>query len=95
MTPRAFGICTPANWGFGDLVRRLLDRDPSLAHVLDGTGPLHEAARGGHLDIVEMLLAAGADPARRDRTNRTAADLAAERSHAAVVEALAPSRPPP
>jgi len=88
VTPRAFGICTPANWGFGDRVRRLLDRDPSLARVLDGTSPLHEAARGGHLDIVRMLLAAGADPTRRDRSNRTAADLARELGHAAVVGAL-------
>src|SRR5262245_1714307 len=88
VTPRAFGICTPANWGFGDRVRQLLDQDPSLAQVLDGTSPLHEAARGGHLDIVHMLLAAGADPTRRDRSHRTAADLARERGHAAVVAAL-------
>ncbi len=95
VTPRAFGICTPANWGFGDLVRRQLDRDPSLAQVLDGTSPLHEAVRGGHLDIVSMLLAAGADPTRRDRNNRTAGDLAAEQGHAAVVEALATNPPSP
>lgn len=88
VTPRAFGICTPANWGFGDRVRKLLGLDPSLAQVLDGTGPLHEGARGGHLDIVQMLLAAGADPTRRDRNNRTAVDLAREGGHAAVVDAL-------
>jgi ankyrin repeat protein len=88
VTPRAFGICTPANWGFGDLVRRHLDRDPSLAQVLDVTSPLHEAARGGHLDIVQMLLAAGADPARRDRHDRTARDLAVAGGHDVVVGAL-------
>jgi len=88
VTPRAFGICTPANWGFGDLVRRHLDRDPSLAHVLDGTSPLHEAARGGHLEVVQMLVAAGADPAHRDRHDRTARDLAAAGGHGPVVAAL-------
>jgi len=93
VTPRAFGICTPANWGFGDRVRQLLDRDPSLAQVLDGTSPLHEAARGGHLDIVRMLLAAGADPTRRDRSNRTAGDLAREHGHVAVVDALTTTPP--
>jgi ankyrin repeat protein len=86
--PRAFGICTPASWGFADLVRRHLVRDPSLATVLDGTSALHEAARGGSLEIVRMLLDAGASPASPDRDGRTAVDLASERGHQAVVEAL-------
>jgi ankyrin repeat protein len=73
--PRAFGICTPASWGFADLVRRHLDRDPSLARVFDGTSPLHEAARGGHRDIMRMLLEAGADPAVPDRDGKLADEL--------------------
>ena len=44
------------------------------------------AAERDHPEIVARLLAAGADPAVRDRDGRTAADLAAS---AAVREALA------
>jgi ankyrin repeat protein len=87
-TPRAFGICTMANWGFAFLVRRELLADPTLAQVLDGTSPLHEAARGGHLETVQILIAAGADRATRDRDGRTAGELAAENGHAAVGKLL-------
>lgn len=87
-TPRAFGICTLANWGFGFLVRERLRQDSTLALVLDGTSPLHEAARGGHVEIVQRLLAAGADPECRDSSGKIAADLAAENGHAAIVDVL-------
>jgi ankyrin repeat protein len=56
----------------GDLarVRELLDQDPSLANRVSdyvtyyaGSGaPLKNAAAGGHLEIVQLLLAHGADP---------------------------------
>lgn len=87
-TPRAFGISTAANWGFGVMVRARLRDDPSLAKVMDTTGPLHEAARHGHLQIVEMLLEAGADPRRLDATSRTPLDLAAAQRRTAIVERL-------
>jgi len=87
-TPRAFGISTAANWGFGFVVRARLRDDPSLATVMDTTGPLHEAARQGHVQIVEMLLEAGADPRRVDANGRTPLDLAAAQGHTAIVERL-------
>jgi hypothetical protein len=63
-------ICTAA-W-FGDLnrVRELCDQDPSLInrpsdvvtyYACSGT-PLRNAAGGGHIDIVRLLLERGADP---------------------------------
>lgn len=86
-TPRAFGICVPASWGMPDVVRRRVAEDPTLAVLMDGqTSALHEAARNGHVEIVKTLLEAGAPPDLRDGAGRTAADLATERGHAAVLE---------
>ena len=89
-TPRAFGICVPAAWGIAFLVRQRLAEDPTLANVMDGvTGPLHEAARAGNLEIVRLLLDAGASPALCDGDGRTPLDLAAAGRHEAVAELLA------
>jgi ankyrin repeat protein len=51
-----------ARVGYLKMVRRLLDKDrEGIHHVSDsGNTPLHEAASGGHNDVVEALLAAGA-----------------------------------
>lgn len=84
-TPRAFGLCVPAAWGFNWMVRARLAADPSLALLADGrTSPLHEAARGGHADVVRLLLDAGADRALRDGHGKTALEIAAEAGHANV-----------
>jgi uncharacterized protein len=52
-----------------------------LRHGADPNGPrftpLHDAVEGGHTAMVELLLAAGADPLRRDRAGRTSLDAAA------------------
>lgn len=88
-TPRAFGICVAANWGFPPLLARTLALDPSTVNIFEGRGtPLHEAARAGHSRLVETLLAAGADPSLRDRAGKTPLDLAAEGRHDGTVEIL-------
>lgn len=53
-----------------------------------GMTPLHLAAYQGHESIIEMLLAAGADPLARDERRRTASNWAERRGHAAVATAL-------
>jgi hypothetical protein len=50
--------------------------------------PLMLAAVKGHAEIVEVLLARGADPARRDADNHTAADYARSGGHADLAERL-------
>jgi ankyrin repeat protein len=88
-TPRAFGIFVPANWGFPAMVRKRLAADPALANLMDGrTSPLHQAARGGNIEVVKLLLEAGADPLLRDGDGKTASELAAQGGHANVVEVL-------
>lgn len=67
-------ICTAAAIGDLERVRELLDQDPALAnrpsdyvtyYAASGT-PLRNAAAGGHLDIVRLLLERGADPNLRE-----------------------------
>jgi ankyrin repeat protein len=63
-------ICTAASIGDLHRVSELLDRDSSLANCVSeyvtyyrGSGaPLRNAAAGGHVEIVKLLLERGADP---------------------------------
>jgi len=63
-------ICTAASIGDLPRVRELLDDDPALAnrvseyvtYYLGSGAPLRNAAAQGHLEIVKLLLAHGADP---------------------------------
>lgn len=88
-TPRAFGICVAAGWGFPRIFERVLHMDPKAVNILEGRAtPLHEAAREGHKEIVAALLAAGADPSLHDSEGRTALDLARLGNQESVVEIL-------
>jgi ankyrin repeat protein len=86
-TPEAFGICVAASWGWVSKVRQRLAEDRNLVDAASARGgPLHEAARAGSLEVVKLLLEAGADPERRNAEGRTALDLARERpDHAGCV----------
>lgn len=88
-TPRAFGICAPANWGFVELVHERLREDPALATLNDGTTtPLHEAARSGNVEVVRALLEAGADCRARNAAGEVARDVAVAGGHEAAAALL-------
>ncbi|HWB11381.1 MAG TPA: ankyrin repeat domain-containing protein [Pirellulales bacterium] len=88
-TPRAFGIAIAANWGFDFIVKKLLSGDAGLANAVDRhTSPLHEAARGGHLHVVRVLLDHHADRHFRDAAGKTPLETARDGGHASVVELL-------
>jgi ankyrin repeat protein len=95
-TPRSFGICVPANWGFEFLVRARLADDPSLINIMDGrTSPLHEAARNNHAQIARLLLDEGANLLLLNGDGKTPLDLALEKGHAEVAEVLRGASGPP
>jgi ankyrin repeat protein len=95
-TPRSFGICVAANWGFDFLVRARLANDPSMVTIMDGrTSPLHEAARENHIQIVRLLLDQGANPLLSNGDGKTPLDLALENGHAEVAELLRDAGGPP
>ena len=56
----------------------LLEAEPGLAQArsVDGSTPLHLAARFDQRDAAELLLEHGADTAARDAEGRTAAEVA-------------------
>jgi ankyrin repeat protein len=88
-TPRSFGICVGANWGFAFVVRARLAEDPTLINIMDGrTSPLHEAARNNRAEIVQLLLELGANLSLIDGNGKTPLELATEAGHTAVAQML-------
>lgn len=78
--------------GHGDIVRMLLRRGAAVDGVaansfLDRT-PLHLASQSGRVDLVGLLLAAGASLSRVDSRNENALSLASMGGHDAAVEFL-------
>lgn len=62
--------------------------DPNLADCSTGTTPLHDAARTGFLETVQLLVQHMADPQARDKTNCRPVDLARDNGHTEVVAFL-------
>jgi hypothetical protein len=74
-----------------DAVRELLERGaPVNAQTGEGHTALHAAADGGHAEVVQMLLAAKADPNVRNAAGDRPIDLARRRGEAGVVKVLEP-----
>lgn len=66
----------------------------ALEAVTDqGTTPLMKAAANGRSSVIKLLLAAGADPSRRNKQGKTALDLARAKGDAATIELLSSAQP--
>src|SRR5687767_8583699 len=77
-----------ANW---NAVRSMIKegpRDAVNASDTDGTRPLHFAVRADELDVVDLLLRAGADPKVENRLGVTPLLLAAQNGNAAMIRRL-------
>ncbi len=81
-------LCAAAA-GDEDTLRRLLARDPNLYRAEYWyTQPIHLAVREGHLEAVQVLLDAGADPAAVALGGDDLVTVARDRGHAAVARLL-------
>lgn len=80
---------------YPDVVRCLLEAGADVEVAAPGTGhtPLHVAAMRGWDELVEMLLARGADPERCDAAGRRPLDWARQNGHRSAAGLLA--APPP
>ncbi len=87
--PALFEACTT---GDAEAVRRIVAAEPARIHDVGpgiGSTPLIFAAHRGFLDIVAILLDAGANVEARERaSNTTAVHWAAEGGHVPVLERL-------
>ena len=76
----------------GDLerVKALLDKEPHLVNAPGGNGkfPLHWAAQGGHVEIVEFLIERGAVVNSKNVADETPLHYAAALGHSEVVRFL-------
>src|SRR5262245_11537168 len=86
-------VITAAGLGDAAAMRRLLDADPDLSR--EGyfyTPPIHFAVRDGHLDVVQILLDAGADAEWHGHYGDCLIEMAKERGHDAVASLLERTR---
>ena len=75
-------------------VERFIDEGVELLHVNSrGQSALHLAAFHGLMQVVDVLLQAGADPDQRDRSNRTPRDVALSRGLLDIARALESTTP--
>ncbi len=86
-------ISVAALSGNAEVISILLTKGANVNQVVEGgfregAVPLHLAAEGGHVEVVTRLLQAGADKAVKDKSGKTALDIARDKNHPAVVALL-------
>lgn len=81
-------LYSAAERGDGVIVRSLLDIGVNVKTCQEGMRLLSTAAEGGHLEVVQVLLAKGFEPDLKDRLGQTALSLAASEGHVEIVELL-------
>src|SRR5262245_33581521 len=86
-------VISAANNGNVDTMRHLLAADPNRSR--EGyfyTPAIHFAVREGHLDVVRLLLEAGADPEWNGHYGLSLSEMARERDHEAIAILLEQAR---
>src|SRR5262249_2555531 len=74
-------------------LQRLLERDPSLSQAEYWyTQPIHFAVRAGHLEAVQLLLEAGADPEWNGYHDGSLIEMARDRRHEPIAQLLEQAR---
>ena len=87
-----------ARFGYSECAEILLKApgvNPEIAEKTFGWTPLFIACVDGHLPIVELLIAAGADPSKSDASGWTPQEHAALRGHIDIARRLAQLVPAP
>src|SRR3954464_829636 len=76
-----------------DALRRLLERDPRLSRAEYWYTPaIHFAVRQGHVEAVQLLLAAGADPEWNGLHDGSLIVMARDRGHVEIARLLQEER---
>lgn len=84
---------TAASEGDVPALRRLLERDPGLGQSgYFHTPPIHFAVREGHLDAVQLLLDAGADPESNAFHGVSLIEMARDRGYESIAVLLEEAR---
>ncbi|KAI8494515.1 positive regulation of extrinsic apoptotic signaling pathway via death domain receptors protein [Branchiostoma belcheri] len=83
-------LCDAAIRGDEKTATKLLQQGVDVNCRVSGVGntPLHKAASGGHVDVAELLLKAGAQVDSRNKFEYTPLHYAAEEGHVGVAELL-------